>query len=631
MKYCSKCGKEMDDNALFCTGCGAKLEDGTGGKAVPKEPKKGGKWIWAGAILSVVILVLGVAAVYISCFRIPKSDFLYEYDKSNKTATLIECKNNENVMKVKIPEKVKVGLTVYTVTVIGDDVFSGCDSLADAELPDCVESIGDSAFKGCESLTGIVLPDDLKRIGDKAFKGCKSLTDIEFPKGLKSIGDSAFAGCESLGDISIPDGVKVGEGAFDSYTDTKTEAPAADTTTVEDEAAEAATYEASPAEPARDYGTGEITIWAAENVASFTQEQVRAFQEANPQYAGYTVTVEPVGEGDAAGNMITDVEGGADIYGFVQDQLPRLVSAGALMPLSGDYAAFVREQNDAGAAKAATLFNTTYAFPLTSDNGYFLYYDKSVISDPTSLDAIVRDCEAAGRNFYFELNSGWYQPAFFFGTGCELSYDIDDYGNFTDCNIDYASAKGVAALKAMIKLHKSSAFNNGSSASNTYRCAAIVDGTWDATTAQELFGDSYACAKLPTFTVDGVDYQMSGFGGFKLLGVKPQSDCDKQDVCLAIAQFLSSEEAQIARYDKVGWGPSNVAAQQYEIVKTDEALSALAEQLAYSVPQGQYPGDYWSLATSLGDSIISGDLDFATDDELMEVLEEFQYMCQSYS
>ncbi len=96
-----------------------------------------------------------------------------------------------------------------------------------------------------------------------------------------------------------------------------------------------------------DYGTGEITIWVAENVQTFTQNQIKAFQEANPQYAGYTVTVEPVGEGEAATNMITDVEGGADIYGFAHDQLARLVSSGAIMPVTGDYATWVAEQNDA--------------------------------------------------------------------------------------------------------------------------------------------------------------------------------------------------------------------------------------------------------------------------------------------
>ncbi|MCR4596821.1 MAG: sugar ABC transporter substrate-binding protein, partial [Lachnospiraceae bacterium] len=125
---------------------------------------------------------------------------------------------------------------------------------------------------------------------------------------------------------------------------------------------------------------------------------------------------------------------------------------------------------------------------------------------------------------------------------------------------------------------------------------------------------------------------MSGFGGFKLLGVKPQEDENKLMVCDAVAAYLAGEEVQLARYNEVGWGPSNINAQQSDAVKSDEALSALAEQLAYTIPQGQYPGDYWGLATSLGDSIISGELtSSSSDDDLMKALQDFQDTCISYA
>ena len=163
--------------------------------------------------------------------------------------------------------------------------------------------------------------------------------------------------------------------------------------------------------------------------------------------------------------------------------------------------------------------------------------------------------------------------------------------------------------------------------SNATNVAAIVDGTWDTEAAKELFGDNYAAAKLPT--VDG--YQMSGFGGFKMLGVKPQTDEDKLAACDALAAYLSSSEVQLARYEALGWGPSNLEAQQSDTVKADVALSALAEQLAFTIPQGQYPGDYWSLATGLGDRIIAKDFDDADDDTLMAALTEFQDTCVSYA
>ena len=374
-----------------------------------------------------------------------------------------------------------------------------------------------------------------------------------------------------------------------------------------------------------------ILLWVPEATQTFTEQQIEAFKEANPDYAGYTYKVEPVGEGDAANNMLTDVEAGADLFNFAQDQLARLVSAMALTPASDEDKGWITEQNDENSVAAATLSDMVYAYPLTSDNGYFLYYDKSVVSDPSTLEGILADCEAAGKGFYMEINSGWYQTAFFFATGAELSYETDAAGAFTSANVTYASDEGVAALKAMIALAKSSAFNNGSSISNATNVGAIVDGTWDSGAAKDLFGDNYACAKLPTFNVDGTDHQMSGFGGFKLLGIKPQTDPDKLAACKALAKFLSSEEVQVARYEAAGWGPSNKAAQQNEAVQADVALTALAEQLQYTIPQGQYPNDYWTQATALGDSVIGGDYNDADDAALLEVLQNFQDTCIGYA
>ena len=372
--------------------------------------------------------------------------------------------------------------------------------------------------------------------------------------------------------------------------------------------------------------SGEIKIWVADNVVDFTKTKVEEFKAANPAYANMTVTVEAVGEGDAASKMITDVESGADIYGFAQDQLARLVQAGAIEVVEEGNAEKVKAENDAGSVGAVTLGGTMYAYPMTSDNGYFLYYDKSVVTDPTDLDKILEDCQAAGKFFYMEINSGWYQTAFFFGAGCELTFDADDTGELVKMNSTYASENGVKALKSMIKLAQHPAFRNGSSFSTATNVGAIVDGTWDSGAAKDLFGDNYAAAKLPV--CDG--YQLGGFGGFKMLGIKPQTDDDKLAACDALAAFLTSEEVQLARYNAVGWGPSNLKAQQSDAVQADVALAALGAQLAYTIPQGQYPGEYWGLATGLGDDILAKKYDDADDAALLEILKGFEATCEGY-
>ena len=58
-----------------------------------------------------------------------------------------------------------------------------------------------------------------------------------------------------------------------------TETPAADTTTTETKTeAAATTTEAAATEEVTDYGTGEIKVWVAENVQTFTQDQIKSFQ-----------------------------------------------------------------------------------------------------------------------------------------------------------------------------------------------------------------------------------------------------------------------------------------------------------------------------------------------------------------
>ena len=372
-----------------------------------------------------------------------------------------------------------------------------------------------------------------------------------------------------------------------------------------------------------------VKVWVAENVVDFTKAQIADFQAAHPEYADFVVTVEPVGEGDAASNVLTDLDAAADIFGFPQDQLARLVAANSLLELDEEVAKQVAAENDAGSVAAATLGDLMYAYPMTSDNGYFLYYDKSVVSDPSTLEGILAGCEAAGKSFYYDLRSGWYQPAFFFGAGCTLTYDTDSEGAYTGCNIDYASDKGVGAMKALVALVKSPAFVNGSSMSSATNVGAIIDGTWDAGAVKETFGDNYACAKLPTVEINGEAKQLSGFGGFKLLGVKPQTDDDKLAFCDALAYYLASGEVQLARYNAVGWGPSNLEAKASEAVQADEALSALGAQLAFTIPQGQYPGEYWGLAEGLGDDIIAGKYADADGAALLEALQTFQAACEA--
>ena len=164
------------------------------------------------------------------------------YDSRNNCNAIIQTSTNELIAGCKntvIPN---------SVTSIGDDAFSGCDSLTSINIPNSVTSIGNFAFWSCDSLTSITIPNSVTSIGGSAFGGCAGLTSIivelgnseydsrnncnaiietstnkliagckntVIPNSVTSIEDRAFYGCRGLTSITIPNSVtSIGYQAF---------------------------------------------------------------------------------------------------------------------------------------------------------------------------------------------------------------------------------------------------------------------------------------------------------------------------------------------------------------------------------------------------------------------------------
>ena len=360
-------------------------------------------------------------------------------------------------------------------------------------------------------------------------------------------------------------------------------------------------------------GEYDITVWVAEKAVDLTKKQIEDFNASNADGIKFNATVEAVSESEAATQMITDVEAGGDLFCFAQDQFARLVQAGALAKLGAKASEAVIAANDAGTVAAAMSGDTLYAYPLTSDNGYFMYYDKSVIpeEDVKSLEKLIADCEKAQKYFAFDVQgSAWYLAAFFFATGCRSDWTTDDAGTFIEVADTFNSPEGLIAVKGLKKLVDSPFFLSSALATEfSSNAAIVVSGTWDYETAKELLGDNLGVAELPSFEVDGKEYHLGSFNGCKLMGVKPQVDAVKGAVLHKLAQYLTGEKAQMERFEALSWGPSNLVDQASEAVQANPGLAALLAQAPYSVPQGQIHGSWWDIG-----KVITEDVKAAADE-----------------
>ncbi len=379
-------------------------------------------------------------------------------------------------------------------------------------------------------------------------------------------------------------------------------------------------------------GTYDITVWVSESdgVADLTKKQIADFCAENEGIV-INATVEGITEAESASQMITSVEDGADLYCFAQDQLARLVLAGALNKLGDGATATVKERNDATSILAATVGDKLYCYPLTSDNGYFMFYDKSVIPAEhlDSFEDIIADCEKAGKMFSYELEtSAWYNAGFFFATGCVSEWETNTDGKFTGLKDTFNSDAGVIALKGMQKLAKSPCYNSSSAGADfaaAVPSAVVISGTWSSAAVKEALGENYGATDLPKFTVDGKTYQLGSYSGCKLMGVKPQTDAKKNAVLQQLALYLTNEKCQLERFNLVGWGPSNLEAQKDPAVTADVALQALALQNQNAIPQGQIEGAWWDIAKVLGTEAKNA----TTDAELKTALETYEAACKA--
>ena len=355
-------------------------------------------------------------------------------------------------------------------------------------------------------------------------------------------------------------------------------------------------------------GTYDITVWVANEIVDTTKAQIEKFNQTNELGITFNATVEAVSEADAATQMITDVEAGGDLFCFAQDQFARLVQAGALAKLGVKAGETVSAANTAGVVAAATAGDTLYAYPLTADNGYFMYYDKTVVKEESldSLEAIIADCEAAQKYFAFEMQtSAWYLASFFFATGCVSDWTMDEEGkNFVSVHDTFNSPEGLIAVKGMKKL-VDSPFHLSSSSGSEFSsgAAVVVTGTWDYKNVEGILGENMGVTDLPSFEVDGQTYHLGSFNGCKLMGVKPQVDAVRAAALHQLAQYLTGEECQAERFANHAWGPSNLNVQASEAVQANPGLVALNAQAPYSTPQGQIHGSWWDIAKVIGDDV----------------------------
>jgi len=166
-----------------------------------------------------------------------------------------------------------------------------------------------------------------------------------------------------------------------------------------------------------DDGTVTLKVWGSGEDQAMLGEMIEEFKKANAEEGKtYNITLGVVGEDEAKTRVLEDPAAAGDLFAFSDDQMMDLYNAGALYEITRNKDTIMIENNE-GSVKAASVGDALYAYPITADNGYFLYYDSRVLSaeDVQTLDGLLAAANRAGKRVYMDVSNGWYNSAFFLG------------------------------------------------------------------------------------------------------------------------------------------------------------------------------------------------------------------------
>lgn len=371
-------------------------------------------------------------------------------------------------------------------------------------------------------------------------------------------------------------------------------------------------------------GSVNLTVWAEEDNFEMLGTMVESFKEKYSGQVELEVTFIAQSDGNVRDYILGDVHNAPDIFHFPDDQLNSLIAGGVLSEVPN--AEEVKAANVAESVSAASLGDKLYAYPMTADNGYFLYYDKQYFTeeDVKTLDGILEVAAANGKKFTMEFDSGWYLYSFFGGAGLELGLNEDGVTNYCNWNTTEGSVKGVDVATSLAELVSHPGFRAAAdsefiTSAQEGTVIAAISGVWNAVTVKDVWGADYGAVKLPTYTCAGKQIQMSSFTGYKMIGVNSYSE--HLDWAHKLAEWFTNEENQTLRFVEKNQGPSNIKAAASDAVMKVPAIKAVIEQSAYGQLQ-RVGNNYWSPCTDFANILLEGNLAGKPLQELLDSMVE---------
>lgn len=394
-----------------------------------------------------------------------------------------------------------------------------------------------------------------------------------------------------------------------------------------------------------------LVLSGAEDQKTFVMGKANEYLKAQKLDSKYVLTYTAHGE-DKIDSEVADwtAETAPDLYSFSCDKSTPLAAAGALATVPEEYAEQMKKTLSETAYASATFNGDLVGYAYTANNGYFTYYDSSL----PGIDKIVHEnkagkivdniedwlkyCEDNKKTFAYNLlTEPFYSVGALvtFGASFQVTYKRD--GSVDKVTSNFASPEGLKAAKLILKIMKSPALVTTQDAPGVNNVAFCVNGAWALSPDKDGNQSAYTDPKvktttLPNATIDGDTKHIRSFTGTKLYGVNPAKSNGKGErlnTLHGIANYLTSDDVQSARFDDSQQAPSSKAVSASDKVKNNAALSALANQSADGLAQANLPGKIWDAPKTFSTWASENAKKEVTEDEIMAQLKQLDESIQA--
>lgn len=369
-------------------------------------------------------------------------------------------------------------------------------------------------------------------------------------------------------------------------------------------------------------GVVSLTVWGAEEDQALMEQVIQSFEAEYAGQAEFDITFVAESESSCRDSLLNNVLEAPDVFTFADDQLMACVAAGVLKPVEDSEE--IASRNLEASVEAASIEGELYAYPLTADNGYIMFYNKAYFSeeDIQSLDTMLAIAAENGKKITMDLTSGWYLYSFFGNTGMEVGLKEDGISNYCTWNSTEGNVKGVDVASSMLSIAQSPGFlctgDDGLiKGAQDGSVIAGVSGAWNATAISEAWGEDYGAAKLPSYACNGTQVQMSSYAGYKLVGVNDYSK--HKDWAVKFADWMTNEENQMLRFEMRGQGPANTNAAGSPEVAASPTIQAIMAQYEFASLQ-RIGTKYWEPAGTFGGTIAAGNPSNLELQDMMDTL-----------